>query len=154
MHPHDNVHGWNATQDSSLGERIARNLPIILDRECGLTKVSDPTAGSFAIETLTQQLMEITWQSLSELNTGDAWIEALASGQWQNELTQTHQRRLQRLRDEASIMVGVNRFQAPSDTSGKSIDSVVSNTTSPALLQTVRDAEEFEQPMTNTGVKL
>jgi methylmalonyl-CoA mutase len=156
VHPHDNVYGWQASEDPSLGERIARNLPIILDRECGLTKVSDPTAGSFAIETLTQQLMEITWQSLGELNTGDAWITALASGQWQNELNQTHHRRVQRLRDESSVMVGVNRFKEQSLSIDNSIETQDSINPSSALLNAVRDAEEFEQfaiATPETGVK-
>lgn len=153
VHAHDNVHGWQASEDSSLGERIARNLPIILDRECGLTKISDPTAGSFAIETLTQQLIKITWLRLSELNTGDAWVATLASGQWQNELKQTHDRRIQRLRDESSIMVGVNRFKDQPLSTNNSIDSNNSITPSTALLKAVRDAEEFEQPASETGVK-
>lgn len=151
VHPHDNVDGWQATEDPSLGERIARNLPIILDRECGLTKVSDPTAGSFAIETLTQQLMEKTWQRLSDLNTTDAWIAALASGQWQKELTQTHDRRVQRLQDESSIMVGVNRFQNASATSGNSLEAADSMKPTTMHLIAVRDAEEFEQLAMQTG---
>lgn len=155
VHPHDQVDDWSASEDPSLGERIARNLPIILDRECGLTKVSDPTAGSFAIESLSQKLMEATWQRLSELNTGDDWIASLASGQWQKELTQTHERRIQRLRDESRVMVGVNRFREQ----GRSVEnSVTSNHTIPAQktrLRPVRDAEEFEYSSissTATGV--
>jgi methylmalonyl-CoA mutase len=153
VHPHDKIQGWQASEDSSLGERIARNLPIILDRECGLTKVSDPTAGSFAVETLTQQLMDITWQRLSDLNTGDAWVTTLANGQWQNELTQTHIRRVQRLRDESSVMVGVNRFKEQSIIISKSTETEYSTHSKTALLKAVRDAEEFEQLAIETGAK-
>ena len=144
VHPHDKVHDWQATEDSSLGERIARNLPIILDRECGLIQVADPTAGSFAIETLTQQLMQLTWQSLSEIDTGDTWIETLASGQWQQALTETHTRRVQRLRDEANIMVGVNRFTEQPANAGNINESQGSANAHPAVLRMVRDAEEFD----------
>ncbi len=155
VHPHDKIYDWQASEDSSLGKRIARNLPIILDRECGLTKISDPTAGSFAIETLTQQLMETTWKRLSDMNTGDAWITTLASGQWQNELKQTHDRRIQRLREELSVMVGVNRFKEQSRSTSNSIETTDSIRLTTALLQVVRDAEEFEQlamATTETGV--
>lgn len=145
VHPHDKVQDWQATDDSSLGERIARNLPIILDRECGLTKVSDPTAGSFAIETLTQDLVDITWQSLSEINTGNAWITLLASGQWQDMLGATHTLRAQRLNDEVSVMIGVNRFKEHSLGSGISGGLKSSGANTKALLRAVRDAEEFDK---------
>ena len=95
--------------------------------------------------------MKITWQRLSDLNTTDAWIALLASGQWQRELTQTHDGRVQRLRDESSIMVGVNRFQDASAASSNSLDVADSIKPSTALLKAVRDAEEFEQLTNQTG---
>lgn len=156
VHPHDKVDGWQACENPEPGKRLARNLPIILDKESALTKISDPTAGSFAIETLTRQLISSSWQSLCDINTANTWIETLASGQWQNQLTQTHQLRVQRLRDKSNIMVGVNKFNTQAPSTNQSIGE--KNTASPgeSLLKAVRDAEYFENDSTSatpTGVQ-
>ncbi|MFK8075789.1 MAG: methylmalonyl-CoA mutase family protein [Granulosicoccus sp.] len=142
VHPHDQVGTWQAESDGSLGERIARNLPIILDRECGLTHVTDPMAGSYAIETLTEQLSHSTWGALKEFDSADHWIKALIDGQWQQRLTESHEKRVARLNSDAEIMVGINRYQ-PSNNKSSAGNSALS-THSTARLQPVRDAEVFE----------
>lgn len=149
--PHDRLSEQQSESDNAIGERVARNLPIILDRECGLTQVSDPMAGSFAIETLTSELVGQTWNVLSELNISEKWFDKLISGAWQNELTATHEKRLSRLHSDERILVGVNRYQ-PSSTEEGSDSSDVSliphtslTHSSTPRLEAVRDAEPFEQ---------
>lgn len=142
VHPHDQIGTWQAEPDTRLGERIARNLPIILDRECGLTQVTDPMAGSYAIDTLTEQLSHSTWDALNEYDSADNWLEALMNGQWQQRLTDSHAKRLARLSSNDEIMVGINRYQ-PTGNNPSAGNTVVS-THSTARLQPVRDAEVFE----------
>lgn len=142
VHPHDQVGSWQAESDTSLGERLARNLPIILDRECGLTHVTDPMAGSYAIDTLTEQLSHSTWDALKEFDSADHWVKELVSGQWQQKLTENHENRVARLSSNDEIMVGINRYQ-PSE-NNSSTDNTVASTHSSARLQPVRDAEAFE----------
>ena len=142
VHPHDRVGAWQAESDTSLGERIARNLPIILDRECGLTQVTDPMAGSYAIDTLTEQLSHSTWDALKEFDSAEHWVKALIDGQWQQWLTESHENRTARLKSNDEIMVGINRYQ-PSE-NNSCADNTVLSTQSTARLQPVRDAEVFE----------
>ena len=148
VHPHDRVGSWAASDDASLGERMARNLPIILERESGLTHVNDPFAGSFAIETLSSQLAEKTWQSLSAMSASGGWLSSIRTGEWQHSVAQLHARRISRLNDEKLIMVGVNRYTPTTfnDTTAASSDST-SKVSSPLILNRVRDAETFETSM-------
>ena len=142
VHPHDQIAQWQADADTSLGERIARNLPIILDRECGLTKITDPTAGSYAIETLTQQLVDQCWDTLSDIDSPSAWLQLLTSGQWQQSLSDTHAQRVARLENHHRIMIGVNKFQADVTEQPAQNNKTLAATT--AKLKLVRDAEFFE----------
>lgn len=143
VHPHDALQRLDNSTDTELGDRMARNIAIILERECGLRKVYDPMAGAYAIENLTQQLMHHAWESLGSTDTSEGWLDELISGRWQTRLHHTHQQRITLMNDEKRIAIGVNRFV-------KSDDINVSTTVNAAQtrntrLQPVRDADTFEQ---------
>jgi len=59
----DLVHG---TPDE-FTRRIARNVQHILKHESYLDRVSDPAAGSYYIETLTQQLANLAWEKFRKI---------------------------------------------------------------------------------------
>lgn len=47
--------------------RIARNVSTVLREESHLAKVADPTAGSYYLESLTNQLAEKSWKKFQEM---------------------------------------------------------------------------------------
>lgn len=153
VHPHDRIGHWQSPEDPAIGTRMARNLPIILERESHLSAVKDPLAGSHAVETLTRQLSDLVAQALQDMGDTQAWIESLNSGHWQSELTRTQHRRVAQMEADTRIAVGVNRYRAGID-AGKS-DTVGPDTTtlaepgiaSPMTLTPVRDAQGFEHPL-------
>ena len=155
VHPHDRIGAWRSSADPATGTRMARNLPIILEREPWVTQVKDPMAGAFAVETLTTQLTDLTWQALAEMGDLDAWLTVIRSGQWQKSLAETQQRRSARLSEEKQVMVGVNRYvnQEETDVGTASSDSCSpsqrTELPSTALLP-VRDAEPFERALATT----
>ena len=51
----------------SITTRVARNVSSILREESHMGKVSDPTAGSYYIEKLTDQLASIAWEKFQHL---------------------------------------------------------------------------------------
>jgi methylmalonyl-CoA mutase len=58
----------------AFARRIARNTQLILLEESNLAKVSDPAAGSGAIEDLTSKLCTAAWSQLQEIEgAGGAW---------------------------------------------------------------------------------
>ena len=161
VHPHDALLRSDDSSDTALGDRMARNIAIILERECGLSTVHDPMAGSYAIENLTQQLMQHTWQSLMSTDTGEGWLDELCSGRWQTRLSHSHRQRVTLMEKEQRIAVGVNRFvQSDKLERGTTIDkqssggqaagdtAATDKSTLPMALQPVREAEAFEQALT------
>ena len=154
VHPHDRIGNWRSTDDPAISARMARNLPIILERESGLTGISDPLAGSHAVETLTHELTDIVAQSLQDMGDTQAWIDSLNSGSWQAELAATQQRRVAQMQADTRIAVGVNRYQASDKAAPEELPKSDADTTgmetsenaSVTQLPLVRDAEAFERP--------
>lgn len=142
VHPHDILQRHNDTVDTDLGDRMARNIAIILERECGLLKVRDPMAGSYAIENLTQQLMQHSWESLASTDTGEGWLNELVSGRWQTRLTQTHHQRITLMEQEQCIAIGVNRFVSTDELATTTNPNAAQS--SPCMLTAVRDSTTFE----------
>ncbi len=58
----------------AFARRVARNTQLVLLEESNLAKVSDPGAGSGAIEALTSQLCTAAWKQFQEIEAaGGAW---------------------------------------------------------------------------------
>jgi methylmalonyl-CoA mutase len=58
----------------AFARRVARNTQLVLLEESNLAKVSDPAAGSGAIEALTSQLCTAAWKQFQEIEAaGGAW---------------------------------------------------------------------------------
>jgi methylmalonyl-CoA mutase len=53
------------SESSDFNRRIARNVQHLLQAESGFTHVIDPAAGSYFVETLTQQFCETIWKDLN-----------------------------------------------------------------------------------------
>ena len=165
VHPHDAVLRSADSSDASLGDRMARNIAIILERECGLSKVHDPMAGAYAVENLTQQLMQHTWQSLATTDTSEGWLDELYSGRWQTRLAHTHRQRVTLMENEQRVTVGVNRFVQSDNVETGSINTeqlsgkqssgkktanesaATDKSILPISLTLVREAEAFEQAL-------
>ena len=82
--PYDSLTG----ESSRRAIRIARNIPIILEKESYLNQISDPLAGSYYLESYTEQIAQKAWalfQKIQELGGLNSMIE---SGALREELEQ------------------------------------------------------------------
>ncbi len=152
VQPHDFLDEQFIDEQHLVSERVARNTSIILEQECALHKINDPMAGAYAVESMCQDLLDNTWSQLQTLETEGGFIKALQSGHWQRAVTNMRTKRIQRLLDEQSIAVGVNRFQQKDGysvgaTSGNNDvkKSPVSAALSIEPLVPQRDAAAFEE---------
>lgn len=155
VHPHMHT---ESEADRELAERVARNLPIILQREAGLLHVNDPFTGSYALESLTETLVLKVWESLQSIDTSERWLDELQQGRWQARLAETHKRRGELIDQGQQIMVGVNRYPPPDawqDLQLAGIEPVKSSSKTPAYqvpaVQAVRDAQPFEHETEKTA---
>jgi methylmalonyl-CoA mutase len=60
--------------------RLARNTQIILKREALLSRVADPGAGSYCLESITDFIAREGWKSMREIEVAGGYRKALADG--------------------------------------------------------------------------
>lgn len=95
---------------NELGRRIARNTQIILQQESSLANLADPAAGSWYVESLTNDLAQAAWQKFGEIESRGGALEALTSGWIATELAQLADLRRAELARRDRLMTGVNIY--------------------------------------------
>jgi methylmalonyl-CoA mutase len=65
---------------SALARRLARNTQLVLMEEAHVGAVVDPAAGSWAIETQTDDLARAAWRCIAAIEDAGGVVEALRSG--------------------------------------------------------------------------
>jgi methylmalonyl-CoA mutase len=105
------VHAYDAVfrQTNDFSERIARNLSVILKEEAHLDKTTDPAAGSYYIENLTEQLVQQAWKLFLEIEKIGGFMAAFKANYIQDAIQKSFEAKTQAL--EKSVMVGVNKFR-------------------------------------------
>jgi methylmalonyl-CoA mutase len=90
--------------------RIARNTQLILLEESNLAKVSDPAAGSGAIEDLTQQLCTAAWSMFQEVERAGGAAAALETGLIQSKVAATRAERERNIARRRDALTGTSEF--------------------------------------------
>ncbi len=95
---------------SSLGAELSRNIQLLLKNEAYFDKVADPAAGSFYLESLTDQISDHAWAFFQEIEGQGGYAESVASGWLKAQIT-THRRSLETaVASRKKILVGVNQY--------------------------------------------
>ena len=105
------------TEDSA---RIARNTQLILREETGITRVVDPLAGSYYVESLTASLVAAARALIDEVEALGGMTRAVAAGMPKLRIEEAAARRQARVDRGEEVVVGVNRFV--SDDGGDEVD--------------------------------
>jgi len=93
-----------------LGRRIARNTQVILQDESSLGRISDPLAGSWYGEKLTDDLARAGWERFQEIERAGGLLSALRSGLVGDALAALADRREDEFDHRVRIMTGINEF--------------------------------------------
>jgi methylmalonyl-CoA mutase N-terminal domain/subunit len=94
---------------------LALRTQQVIAYETGITKVADPLAGSYLIETLTAQLEEGAKKLIAEIEEIGGSVKAIESGWMQRQIAESAYRFQQAVEKEERVIVGVNRFQQGSE---------------------------------------
>mgnify|MGYP000391305212 CR=1 FL=1 len=89
---------------SEEGERLALNQHFLLAYESYLDRTEDPAAGSYFVETLTQELCEDAWAYFQEIKAQGGLLAALEKGTVQDRIASEVERA------EPEKVLGVNLF--------------------------------------------
>jgi methylmalonyl-CoA mutase len=90
--------------------RIARNTQLILLEESNLAKVSDPAAGSGAVEALTAQLCAAAWTLFQEIEAAGGGAAALESGLIQRIIAALRTERVTAIARRRDVLTGTSEF--------------------------------------------
>lgn len=93
-----------------ITERIARNQQILLKEESYFDKVSDPAAGSYYIETLTNSLVEQVWKLFLTVQEKGGFIAAFRQGFIQKEIKEMAAKRDLNIALRRENLLGTNQF--------------------------------------------
>jgi methylmalonyl-CoA mutase len=96
---------------TEFSARIARNTQLILQHETGITKVVDPLAGSYYVESLTAELADKAWALIEEVDAIGGMTKAVASGMPKLRIEESAARRQAAVDRGEEVVVGVNRYR-------------------------------------------
>lgn len=95
---------------TDFSARIARNTQIYIQQETGVCQVADPWAGSYYIESLTQELAQKAWKLIEEVEELGGMTKAIESGLPKMRIEEAAARKQARIDSGKDIIVGVNRY--------------------------------------------
>jgi methylmalonyl-CoA mutase len=95
---------------SELGRRVARNTQIMLREESKLDHVVDLAGGSWAVETLTHQLIVAAWKLFQEVDAMGGLQEALEKGFVQKSILDVANARRKAVAARTDVIVGINQY--------------------------------------------
>uniref|UniRef100_A0A0P5YAV0 methylmalonyl-CoA mutase n=1 Tax=Daphnia magna TaxID=35525 RepID=A0A0P5YAV0_9CRUS len=96
---------------SKFSSRIARNTQIILQEETGIPKIIDPWAGSYMMETLTDEVYTKSKRIVDEVEQMGGMAKAVASGWPKLKIEECAARRQAQIDSGYETIVGVNKYQ-------------------------------------------
>ena len=96
---------------TDFSSRIARNTQLILQEETHITSVVDPWAGSYMMESLTQQMADKAWAIIEEVNAMGGMIKAVDSGWAKLKIEASAAEKQARIDSGKDVIVGVNKYK-------------------------------------------
>ncbi|MBR9976092.1 MAG: acyl-CoA mutase large subunit family protein [Bacteroidetes bacterium] len=99
-----------AAEAGVFSKRVARNLQIVLREEAQLGRVADPAAGSYYMETLTNELAQHAWTLFTEIEQQGGYLAAASSGFIQESIEKTAKEKRSNISCRRDVIVGSNQY--------------------------------------------
>ncbi len=96
---------------TDFSARIARNTQIYIQQETDICREVDPWAGSYYVESLTNELAEKAWALIEEVEKLGGMAAAIETGVPKMRIEEASARTQARIDSGNQIIVGVNRFR-------------------------------------------
>ncbi|QOX80237.1 methylmalonyl-CoA mutase [Trichlorobacter lovleyi] len=102
--------------------RIARNTQLVIQEESGITKVVDPLAGSYYVESLTASLIEEGRKLIAEIDSLGGMTKAIESGMPKLKIEESAARKQARIDIGSEVIVGVNKYKLAKENPIETLD--------------------------------
>ncbi|RTY93412.1 methylmalonyl-CoA mutase [Flavobacterium sp. GT3R68] len=96
---------------TDFSARIARNTQIFLQEETKITKTVDPWAGSYYVESLTNEIAQNAWKLIQEVEELGGMTKAIEAGIPKLRIEEAAARKQARIDSSQDIIVGVNKYR-------------------------------------------
>ena len=129
---------------TEFSARIARNTQLILQEETHITNVVDPWAGSYMMETLTQQMADSAWAIIEEVQALGGMTKAVDSGWAKLKIEASAAEKQARIDSGRDVIVGVNKYKLATQdvVAAREVDNVKVREGQIARLAQVRAARD------------
>ncbi|MDR1652769.1 MAG: methylmalonyl-CoA mutase small subunit [Prevotellaceae bacterium] len=97
-------------QSDDFSERIARNQQLLLKEESHFDKVADPAAGSYYIESLTNELAHQAWELFLATEEHGGFFKTVESGRVQAAVNESATARRKSVSSRKEILLGTNQY--------------------------------------------
>jgi methylmalonyl-CoA mutase len=94
-----------------FSSRIARNTQLIIQEETHITSVVDPWAGSYMMESLTQEMADKAWAIIEEVDAMGGMTKAVDSGWAKLKIEAAAAEKQARIDSGKDVIVGVNKYK-------------------------------------------
>jgi len=124
-------------------DRVARNTQIILKEEANLNKIVDPSAGSYYIENLTDNIANLAWNEFVKIESMGGYLKAFADGYIPGEVEKSAALKAMEIATRKVSVLGTNIYPNQKE---EMLKDIRKETTRKAKggLKRVRGAEAFE----------
>ncbi len=96
---------------TDFSARIARNTQIYIQEETQITRQVDPWAGSYYVESLTQELVDKAWALIQEIEELGGMAKAIETGIPKMRIEEAAARTQARIDSGVQVIIGVNRYR-------------------------------------------
>jgi methylmalonyl-CoA mutase len=96
---------------TDFSARIARNTQLYLQDETGICDTVDPWAGSYYVETLTNEIMHKAWEHIQEIESLGGMAKAIETGVPKMRIEEASARRQARIDSGEEVIVGINKYR-------------------------------------------
>ncbi len=96
---------------TDFSARIARNTQIYLQEETNICRAVDPWAGSYYVETLTDEIAHKAWELIQEVESLGGMAKAIESGIPKMRIEEAAARSQAKIDSGAQTIVGINKYR-------------------------------------------
>ncbi|MBK5333964.1 MAG: methylmalonyl-CoA mutase, partial [Ilumatobacteraceae bacterium] len=112
---HTNSYDEALSLPSQQAAQVALRTQQIIGYESGIVDTPDPMAGSYFVETLTNEVERLAWEYLDRIDEMGGAVEGIEAGFQQSEIDQAAYDYAKSIDDNERIIVGLNKFAVATD---------------------------------------
>ena len=91
--------------------RLALRTQQVIGYEAGVTDTPDPLAGSYLVESMTDEVERLAWEYIDKIDEMGGAVSAIEAGYQMDEIEQAAYDYTRSIDDDQRVIVGLNKFQ-------------------------------------------